>query len=240
MSTKVLVPVEVLEGQTVGQGVVNVLENQDVVLLGYHVIPEQTAPEQARDSFGEKAREKLDDIASAFEGVAASVETLLVFTHDREQSLKRVAAQEDCDAVVRLNPAMAIDRILVALHGDVDAERIGSFAGRLIAGTDIDLHLLEVTTEGGESRDLLASARDALEDHGVSDDQYTEESISTDSPVAAIVEAAIDYDAIVVGEKGPSLSELVLGDFEERIAEGTVGPVFVVPAPKLEEIESGQ
>lgn len=227
MNAKFLVPVAVMEGQTVGQGVVNLLADEEVVLLGYHAIPEQTSPDQARDSFGEKAREKLDDIADAFETAGADVESILAFTHDREQTFERVADENDCDTLLRLNPAMDVERILVSLYGDVDPEPIGRVAAELADGTDVELHLHEVVGEGDPSA-LLDPARETLTDHGIDPDRITGEVVETDRPVAEIVEAAIGYDAIVLGEKAPSLSEIVLGDFEERIAEGSLGPVFVV------------
>ena len=45
---KVLVPVEVLEGRTVPESLVRFLAPSEVVVLGYHVVPEQTPAGQAR------------------------------------------------------------------------------------------------------------------------------------------------------------------------------------------------
>ncbi|MDY7083395.1 MAG: universal stress protein, partial [Halobacteria archaeon] len=88
--SKTLVPVEVLEGESVPQGVVELLSNVPVFVLGYHEVPEQTAPDQARSQFGEKANAKLDEIVEAFEQAGAEVESRLVFTQDSNKTLERV------------------------------------------------------------------------------------------------------------------------------------------------------
>ena len=56
----ILVPIRVLEGESVPEGVPELLAHAHVVLLGYHVIPEQTAPGQARMQFEDRATERLD------------------------------------------------------------------------------------------------------------------------------------------------------------------------------------
>lgn len=229
--TRVLVPVAVLEGQTVGQGIVELLGGESVVLLGYHVIPEQTAPEQARTSFEERARDKLADVEAAFEAAGADVESLLVFTHDRKQTFERLARESGCDALLWLNPTMAVEDVLVSLSGEVDAERVGRFAAGLADDTDVAVHLLGI----GEDADaLLASARDQLDAAGVPATRVSQEQVTTDRPLQTIVEVGSGYDAIVVGEYSASLSELVLGDVEERIAEAAIGPVFEVLQPPEE------
>lgn len=223
--TRVLVPVAVLEGETVGQGIVDLLAGESVVLLGYHVIPEQTAPEQARTSFEERARAKLDDVQEAFEDADADVDSRLVFTHDRAQTFERLARDTDCDALLWLNPTMAVEDVLVTLSSGVDAERVGRFAARLADDTDIDVHLLGIN-EGAD--ELVASARAALEAAGIDPARVSDEHVTTDRPVQQIIETGAGFDAIVMGETSASLSELVLGDVEERIAEASIGPVFEV------------
>jgi nucleotide-binding universal stress UspA family protein len=226
-TTRVLVPVRVVEGQALSQGVVELLAPAEVVLLGYHVIPEQTAPGQARMTFEERAQAQLDDVTEALAEAGASVETRLAFTHDREQTIDRVADEHDCDAVLYLNPAMEMERLLVTLHGDVNAERIGAAVAPLVVQRAIEPTLLAVTAPGGEN-DLLERARSALVGGGVDPTRIEERRVETETPVRAIADAAAEYDAVVLGERAPSLGELLFGDFEERVAAESLGPVLVV------------
>jgi len=227
---RILVPLAVLDGETIASGAAELLAPAEVVLLGYYEIPEQTAPGQARMTFEEKAHARLDDATAVLEGAGATdVTATMVFTPSVEQSIERVATEETCDAICYLNPAAAVDRLLVTLHGDVDAERIGRFVGRLLAGRDLSVTFLEVIEPGTESR-LLDRARVALEGVAVDPTVADERVIETEAPVRTIGEVAEDYDATVVGEKEATLAELLFGDYEERIAAAALGPVLVVRA----------
>jgi nucleotide-binding universal stress UspA family protein len=225
---RALVPVEVLEGETVPQGVVDLLGGADVVVLGYHVIPEQTSPSQARMSFEERATAKLDEIANAFADAGGAVDTRLVFTHDEAQTFDRVADEDGFDIVVHLNPAMTDDDLLVALHGAVAAERIGSVVGTLVGDSETNVHLLEVAGPDADTLNLLDRAESALLDTGIDPGRLTTDRVETETPIKTISEAAQDVDAVVMGERAPNWQELVFGDFEERVAEASLGAVLVV------------
>lgn len=225
---RVLVPVEVLEGETLDAGVIDFLAEDHVVLLGYHVIPEQTAPEQARESFGDRANAALENIAAAIREVGGDVDERLVFTHDLAQTKRRVAAETECDAELRLGPAMTVDSILVVLHPEAAATDIASFAADHVVGTDRRLVLLSITAEETVARDSLAAAESHLDEAGVPADQIFVEAVVTDTPLDRIVDAATDTDLVVIGQRAPRAMDIILGDFVERIANETVGPVVVV------------
>jgi len=233
--SRVLVPVRVLEGETIDPGLIELLAGDHVVLLGYHEIPEQTAPEQARDSFGERAQPKLDDISTALEDAGARVDSRLVFTHDAEQTQQRVADETDCDAVVTLGSAMAMDHILVVLHPDAAVSDIASFAAEHVKGTDREISLLSITDDESASGDALAAGETSLTDAGVTEAQITVDRTATESPLDRIVDAATGTDLVVIGERPPSTMDRLIGDFVDRIAAETVGPVAVVRTRADEE-----
>ena len=142
---RVLLPVRVLEGEAASPGLVALLSRAEVVLLGYHVVPEQTAPAQARMSFEERAAGKLEEIEAVLVEAGARVDRTLAFTQDAEQTIERVAAEEDCAAVAYVNPVNVCERVLLVLHGDVDPERIGGVTAGLVADWAIDVGVVEVT-----------------------------------------------------------------------------------------------
>lgn len=234
---RALVPVEILEGESVAPGIIDLLADADVVVLGYHVIPEQTTPGQARMSFEEQAQTKLAEVAEVFEDAGASVETRLVFTHDEEQTFERVATETECDLVVHLNPAMDDDDLLVALHGQVAAERIGTIVASLVADSEVKLSLVEIAGPEADTLNLLERAENALLDGGVEAERITSEVIRTETPIKAIVEAARGMDAIVLGERAPSWQEMVFGDLEDRVADASLGAVLVVRSPPAPDEE---
>jgi nucleotide-binding universal stress UspA family protein len=239
---KVLVPVEVLEGETVPETVVDLLGVLPVVVLGYHVLPEQTAPGQARLQFEEQAQKKLDDLAESFDEAGASAETRLVFTHDEEQTLDRVADETGCGAILIPNPAPDIERVLVPLRGDVDVDRIVTFLAALLGERDVGVtlyHVGESEAEGAPGRELLDAASDRLQELGVPSTAIETASDVSDSPLQAITTAALDHDAVVMGERAPSLRALLFGEESEQVAERSLGPVIVVrrvPEPPGESV----
>lgn len=225
--TRVLLPVRVLEGEGVSPGMVALLSGAEVVLLGYHVVPEQTPPAQARLSFEDRAAGKLDEVEAALAEAGAVVERTLVFTQDAEQSIGRVAADEDCAAVAYPNPVNACERVLVVLHGDVDASRIGAVTAGLVAGREVDVGVVEIA-DGAADADLLGRAMDALEAGGVDRRRVHEMAMRTDAPVRDVTLLADDFDATVLGEREPTLREFLFGEFDERMTTESLGPVVVV------------
>jgi nucleotide-binding universal stress UspA family protein len=228
----VLVPVQILEGEQVPAALISVLASTPVVLLGYHVIPEQTPPEQARASFGDQALEELDDLAAAFRDAGGSVETRLVFTRDPTQTFERVAVDEAADAILLLNPAPSIDRVMVALSEGINTERVTELAATLARESNITVSLVHVARADSErerGEQLLDDAREALVDKGVSPAWVDSEVLTSETPIEALVDAASGgTDLVVLGESRPSVRELVFGEPSVRIAEHSLAPVLVV------------
>lgn len=235
--SRILVPVEILEGETIDPGLLSLFAGDDIVLLGYHEIPEQTAAEQARESFADRAQDKLTDIVAAIGEVSASVTERLVFTHDIEQTKRRVAEETDCDAILRLGSAMTMDTILVVLHPEATATRIAEFAADHIGATDREVVLLSLIADETVARESLETAERILSDAGITGSRISVEKAVTDTPLDRIVDAAVGTDLVVIGAQAPTAMDVVFGDFVERIATETVGPVVVVRTQQ--EAESG-
>jgi len=229
--THVLVPVEVLEGETVSAGLMELLGTVNVTVLGYHVLPEQTPPDQARMQFEERATSALEDLAEEFRAAGGEAYTRLVFTHDEEKTIDRVAEETSSRAIAISGVTGEIDSLLVTLSGDVAVDRVLGFVEELVGGRDLEVTLLLAGTEATDPADRLKEAADRLTDAGIA----VRTELATDrSPFDAVLDAVPGHDAIVMGERAPSLASLVFGDEAERVASESVGPVLVVrndPAP---------
>ena len=235
---KILVPVQVLEGEAVAQGVVDFLSSAEVLVVGYHVLPEQTAPGQAREQFEESAQKALEELAETFDDAGADVETVLVFTHDEDESLERVSTENNCDARLIGGAVAEVDNVLVPLRGEVDVEAITGFVGGLLAGRDIDVTLYATATndeEIEELRERLSSAGTVLREAGV--ETVSERLEESSKPVVSIASVAVEHDAIIMGERAPSLTTWILGEDSERVADSFHGPVVVVERKDGKETE---
>ncbi|MEY7851276.1 universal stress protein [Natrarchaeobius sp. A-rgal3] len=223
--TRILVPLKILEGQSVSAGLTALLEPMSVTVLGYHVLPEQTPPDQARQQYEDRATDALEDLATEFGAEDGTADYRLVFTHDRKQTVDRVADATESDVYAIPGATGPVDRILVALTGDVAVDRIVSFVAELVGDRDIGVTLFLATDEEAAGRKLLEASARVLSGDGIT--VRTELAVG-EPPLEALVAAAVDHDAIVMGERAPSLRTLVFGEETERVATESVGPVLVV------------
>ncbi|MFC3476170.1 universal stress protein [Halobacterium litoreum] len=230
---RVLVPVRVLRGESVPPGVAELLAPTDVVVLGYHVLPEQTPPEQGRDQFEERATAALEDAADAFREAGASVETVLAFTNDGDATVDRTAAERDADAVVHLNPATDADDLLVPLVAGTDLDRLSGVVAALAADRDVSVTTLTAPETPGDVPSA-SDAAGAIRDAGVPAGRITTLERETGGVVDAVADIGREYDAVVVSEPTPTLREFLFGELEDRIAAEGLGPVVVVRSPSDE------
>ncbi|MEF8813755.1 MAG: universal stress protein [Halovenus sp.] len=219
--TRVLVPVAVLEGGTVSGGLVDLLGTVDVTVLGYHVLPEQTPPDQARAQFEERANSALEDISQEFRSAGGRADHRLVFTGDRRQTIDRVADELGVAAYAITGATGTVDSLLVALSGDVDIANILEFVTALVGERDIGVTLLAT---GERTAARLEDAAGKLREAGIE----TETRAAEGNPFDALVDAVPGHDAVVIGESAPSLASLVFGETADRVAAASVGPVLVV------------
>lgn len=235
---RVLVPIDVLGGESVPQTVIDAFASVPVVLLGYHELPEQTPPDQARDQYGTRARTELDELHEVFEDAGClDVSSRLVFTHDRLKTFERVAVEASCNAVLLLNPAAVLESVLVAVRGDVNLEYIARLLGALLTDTDLEVTFFHVVSDEDERErgtELLDAAVSELVDTGVDGGRVDTSLVVDGSPTQAILDAAIEHDMLVVGESRPSVRRLIFRDRARTLARDTVDPVLVIRGEYLE------
>ncbi|ADB62089.1 UspA domain protein [Haloterrigena turkmenica DSM 5511] len=234
---RVLVPVDVLEGESVPQTIVDAFASIPVVLLGYRELPDQTSTDQARDQYGDRVRAEIEELRTVFEDANCDVSSRIVFTHDRLKTFERVAVDESCDAVLLLNPAPVLETVLVAVRGDVNVEYIARLLRTVLDGTDLEVTLFHVASDESDREagvELLATARDALVDEGVPSERIDSTVTVDGSPTEEILDAAADHDLLVAGESRPSIRRYVFRDRAERLAKRTVDPVLVIRGEYLE------
>lgn len=240
-SPRVLVPVEVLEEPPEPDATTRMVAAVDVVLLGYHRVPEQTAPGQMRMQYEDEATERLSEFADAYREVGAEVTQRLVFTADPADTFARVSNEEGCTAILLPRPAERMDRLLVPIRGEANLPRLMTVTARLLDGNAMEvvlLHVVEEDEEEGAGELLLRGAREQLTEAGIEADRVQLDVRQAEDKLDAVVEAAHEHDGLVLGETRPSLADIVLGEAHERIAEGYEGPILVVRRSLEEDVPS--
>jgi nucleotide-binding universal stress UspA family protein len=230
--SSLLVDVELPDPDRLSPALVDLLASLRIVLVGWYAVPEQTTPAQARDQFGAQAQAALARVAQPFEAAGASVTSRLVFTGDELDTISRISAEEDCDAVLLPAPMPRLRRVLVPLRGVPNADRIAALVADLVqdGGPDVTLlHILETDETAAEAEaQVLGPAADHLAAHGIEGDHVRHEIVASDEPSDTIIEWAADHDIVVLGETEPSVREVLFGTVPERIVNALSVPVIVV------------
>lgn len=237
----ILVPIQVLEGESIPEGVPALLANAHVVLLGYHVVPDQTAPGQARLQFEDRATNRLDEFKSILEEAGATVDRTLVFTHKAQPTIDRMIYEHECLAVLVPNATGPPAEILVPIRGTIGLDRLTRVISGLFATTDVTVTLYHSIADNETEEDamaLLEAVQNRLFDHGFDTDRIDLQIAREEDPLAAITALADDYDAVVMGESDPSIVTYVFGMQAEQVAERFLGPVIVVQRERPSSSES--
>ncbi|CAI50911.1 UspA domain protein (plasmid) [Natronomonas pharaonis DSM 2160] len=230
----ILVPVDVSEPATPSQGVVDLLESVNVVLLGYFPVPDQTVPAQLKETRTEQAESRLVEAASRFSGGNGTLTTKLVFTHDRQDPIDRIAAEKQCDAVMIPGDGNGINRILVPLRGDRNLDRILGVVVTLLQNSDSSVTLSHTVGEEGDrgrGESVLEKAATQLLDEGIEPDRIERRIVECDDVPADIVGASDQFDLLVLGETEPSLRERIFGARLRTISQEVASPTLVVRNP---------
>jgi nucleotide-binding universal stress UspA family protein len=223
----ILVPIDVSVEEPPALDVIDHLGAVEVVLLGYFPVPDQAEPALLRDQHGAAAATRLEAIAAAH----GDPPDVLVFTHDREASIDRIAEEYGCDAVLTGGRATTVERVLVPLRGDVNLDRILAVVGDLLlAGEETATLFHSVADETDPSRAelLLTGAVDRLVDHGVDRARLDWQLSEGGDPQTDIVDAAAAYDIVVLGETEPSLVDRIIGDVLSSIVDDLEPPALIV------------
>lgn len=226
-----LVPVDASDPEEPALELVGVLSPLRVVVLGYYPVPDQAAPDQIRDEYEEEAKEALEGCSRRFADAGAETESVLVFTHDRVQSIDRVANEHGCDAVLVTGRVDSLDRVLVSLKDEQNMFRVLEFVGLLMEAGDPDVTLFhsESIEKGSAKSELyLRGATDWLVERGLDRDRISWEEPTADTQQSDLFELAERHDLVVTGEYEPSIRERVIGDVPDRVHERTGKPVLVV------------
>jgi len=229
--SSILVPVDVSGDDLLTQPLIDLCRSVDVVLLGYYPVPDQVAPAQLRQDHESEATETLAGMADEFRASGINVIDVLVFTHDRTDTIDRVADEYGCDAVLALSEVESIERVLVPVRGDTNLERIVSLLADVMRMSDVSVtffHSVVEDSDPSHGEFLVRGAVDRLEEAGIDRERIDWQLSDEESPHDRIIELAREYDLLVLGETKPSLGERILGTVPTRIVDEVDKPAFIV------------
>jgi nucleotide-binding universal stress UspA family protein len=229
--SNILVPVDVSSDDRPPRPLVDLCRSVDVVLLGYYPVPDQVAPAQLRQDHEADAAAALETVADEFRASGIDATEVLVFTHDREDTIDRVANEYGCDAVLTLGEVDRIERVFVPVRGDTNLGEIVSLLADVMRMGDVSITFFHSVAEDGDVNHgefLVRGAVDRLEEAGIDPERIDWELSDEEAPHEEIIELARAYDLLVLGETKPSLRERILGSVPARIVDAVDKPAFIV------------
>lgn len=229
--SSILVPVDISDGTLPAQRLVGLCRSVNVVLLGYYPVPDQVAPAQLRQDHGSDATEALTEMADEFRSNGVNVTDVLVFTHDHQDTIDRIATEYGCDAVLTLGDVEQIERVLVPVRSDTNLERIVSLLVDIMRMSDVSLtlfHSVVGDNDPSQGESLVRGAVDRLHEAGIDRERVDWQLSDKESPHDEIIDLAREYDLLVLGETRPSLRERILGTVPSRIIDEVDKPAFIV------------
>jgi nucleotide-binding universal stress UspA family protein len=225
----ILVSIDLSDDDPIARSLIELCRSVEVILLGYYPVPDQVAPAQLRQNHESDARATLNEIAGTFGDI--DVTDVLVFTHDREDTIDRVANQYGCEAVLTIGEVNRIDRVLVPIRGDTNLNRIVSLLAAVMRMSDASItffHSVAEDSDPSHGEFLVRGAVDSLHEAGIDSDRIDWRLSETESPQNEIIELAREYDLLILGETKPSLRERIFGTVPSRIADEVDKPAFIV------------
>lgn len=238
MSDTILVPFELPDPEPIPSVLVADLASLDIVALGHFQVPEQTPRDLAREQFETEAQAALDEVAEPFREQGQSVRTRLVFGKDRQSAISTVMLEEGCAAELDPAPTEGIERILVPVPDAAEVTRLPEFVQLLCEEqtTEITLFHVAEADEPIETADrIVTEARDGLIDAGLDAELIDTLTVAGESHDEEILQAAADYDAVVMYDAASRIRDRVFGTLPDRIANQTGDPVIVVRRDYTEE-----
>lgn len=238
--SSILVEVELPNVVPFPPELLDLLSSLRIVLVGWYAVPEQTSPEQARDQFEDAAEAALSAVAQNFEERGATVQTRLVFTGDELDTITRISAEENCDAVLIPGEVEHLHRLLLPIRGLQNADRIASLVADLVQDGTTDVTVVHVReqdeTDEAVQSTVLEPMADLLRDEGIDAGIIQFETLTVDNPADALIDLAANYDTVVIGESEPSVRDVLFSTLSGTIAKDVEAPVIVVrhhqdPAP---------
>ncbi|MFB6210425.1 MAG: hypothetical protein ABEI76_02710 [Halobacteriales archaeon] len=214
----ILIPIDISESDPPALDVVDLLFPFEVILLGYFPVPDQAEPALIKHEYEDEAGARLDTIAAG----RTDVTEVLVFTHDREATIDRVADEYGCDAVLTAGDTDHIDRILVPIRGDANIERIVAVVAELLREGDATatfFHSVSEDDEASQGEFLLRGTVERVTDYGIDHERVEWQLSEAGTPLQDIVALGAEYDLLVLGETEPSLRERIIGDVLSRIID---------------------
>jgi len=226
---RVLLPIDVSGSISLQETAFEMVQDSEVVLLGYWLIPDQSTADQHREQFGEEAAKRLEAVEDRLSSQGIEFQTEVVFTKNRGELIDKAANKFGCQSVVipgSEGPSAGPVRGIVLVKPNADLNRIAATLGALFAGSNVELHLFYAAKKDNKhlydsTEYMLRGLAGRLKELGIDSERIEWEQTIGGKRLEMILSRVADFDFVVLGESHPSIRERIFGTVQARLAEET-------------------
>lgn len=228
---RVLMPVKVPDPSPLPHALMRAVQPIEVLLLGYESFPEQTAPDQGLEEVGDAARDALEELVESASKRGFDVESDLVATADLPSSLESYVREAGCQAVLLPQPTEAIERLLVPVFAEDQANpRLATMVYDLTRTQPLSIQLVAMAADGERERAGAVSraVTAQLVQAGVSRSAIESEIAETDDLATAIANARQGNELVILNESRDRGRERLFAAFQHEVEGKVTSPTLVV------------
>ncbi|TYP92192.1 Amino acid transporter [Fodinibius salinus] len=229
---RILLPVELMDsGESLPYYLLRAFGRLKVFLLGYKIVPEQTAPEQSREEEGEEVSEELESISDELQRYGIDVESEINYTPDISKTLARYGKEEHCQALLLPGEIQSLKRLLVPLSSlDQINVRMATLLRDLAYSSRLPITILIVGTEQEDIdvEGIQLLSREQLEMAGLKSRQIRTKKVEIPNMVKVVTQVAGDEDLLVLVESMSQEKEAFIKSTTDKIKEAVTCPTLVV------------
>ena len=228
---RVLLPVELPEPSPLPRSLLSAVEPVEVMVLGFKRVPEQTAPEQGREEWGDEAREALEALVEDASDAGFEIASDLVATADLSRSLGQYMREAGCQAVLLARPTERIERLLVPVLAEDQANpRLATMVYDLTRPRAIGVQIVAMVTDDDRARagEVSRAVTARLVQAGVARGSIRSEIVETDDVIEAIARCRRGDELVILNESRDRGREQLLAALQRKLEDEVESPTLVV------------
>lgn len=228
---RILLPVEITDPELPPYRLLHAFDGLKLFLLGYKIVPEQTAPEQSREELGKEMSENFREVTDQLEDFGFDVKSEINYTPDIAQSLIRYATEENCHALLLPGQISSLKRLLVPIYNiDQINVRMATILRELAYSSRLPITIIIVENESEEvnadRKERLIHEQLAMA--GLKEKQIRISKVEIPNLVKVVNQVAGDEDLLVLIESESDEKQAFIKSSTDKIREAVTSPTLVV------------
>jgi len=228
MEPRIILPVELSKSDLPPYELIRAFDRLKLFLLGYEIVPEQTAPEQSREETGAEMTEALRKYTDLLEEFGIDVKSELNYTPDLTQTLDRYIREKHSHAMLIPGKISSLKRLLVPIYNQDQVNvRMATILRNLAHSSRLPITIIIL----GDSVDFNSIQYQSVEQlvmAGLKRRQIRITKVEITNLVKVISKIAGDEDLLVLVESESDEKHTFFKSSTDKIRESVTCPTLII------------